>query len=61
MVLSAYAHACMHMCIEYWALKKIAVKKRCPLPHIDALIHNLCGAKYLKKKKKTSRDFTLPN
>ena len=33
------------MCIDYWALKKILVKNRYPLPRIDDLINYLKGAK----------------
>ena len=34
------------MCIDYWALNKISVKNRYPLPRIDKLIDNLKGAKF---------------
>ena len=38
-----------HMCINYWALNKILVKNRYPLPRIDELINNLKGAKVFTK------------
>ena len=37
------------MCINYWALNKILVKNRYPLPRIDKLIECLKGAKFFTK------------
>ena len=37
------------MCIDYWALNKISVKNRCPLPWIDELIDSLKGDKLFTK------------
>ena len=37
------------MCIDYWALNKISLKNRYPLPWIDELIDNMKGANLFTK------------
>lgn len=39
----------LHMCIDYKALKKMALKNRYPIPHNDELMDELRGAKYFSK------------
>jgi hypothetical protein len=34
------------LCIDYWALNKITVWNRYPIPRIDNLLNQLTGAKY---------------
>jgi len=34
----------LHMCVDYWALNKMMVKNKYPLPHIDDLLDHLQGA-----------------
>ena len=37
------------LCINYWALNKITVRNRYPIPRIDDLLDQLKGAKYFSK------------
>eukprot|EP00253_Pinus_taeda_P036017 PITA_36017 len=37
------------LCIDYWALNKITVRNRYPIPRIDDLPDQLKGAKYFSK------------
>ena len=39
----------LHLYVNYWALNKITVKNRYPVPPIDSLLNRLYGAQYFTK------------
>ena len=48
------------LCIDYWALKKITIRNRYPIPRIDYLLDQLKGAKYFSKIDLNSRYHHVP-
>ena len=39
----------MKLCVDYWALNKVTIKNKYPLPRIDDLFDQLKRAKYFSK------------
>jgi hypothetical protein len=48
------------LCIDYWALNKITVQNRYPIPQIDDLLDQLKVEKYLRKIELKSRYHLVP-
>jgi hypothetical protein len=48
------------LCIDYWALNKITVRNRYPIPQIDDLLDQLKGVKYFSKMDLNSRYHQVP-